>query len=74
MNSLRKFLGLLWMILGPVMIFLLIHAAIENIDVNGKSDINRPVPWIIVIAIFTPISAGLVIFGYYAWKGEYERE
>ena len=62
------------MLLGPLMIILLLNAAIENIDVTGKSDINKPLPWVIVIAIFTPISAGLMIFGYYAWKGEYERE
>ena len=74
MNSLRKYLGLVWMLLGPLMIILLLNAAFENIDVTGKSDINKPVPWVIVIAIFTPICAGLMIFGYYAWKGEYERE
>ncbi|MEY2639633.1 MAG: hypothetical protein RIR90_1115, partial [Bacteroidota bacterium] len=29
-------------------------------------------PWIIIITIFTPIAIGLVIFGYYAMKGEYD--
>ncbi|MEO6917207.1 MAG: DUF6814 family protein [Chitinophagaceae bacterium] len=73
MNLLRKFLGLVWMILGPLIICVLITTAINTIDINGKSDINKPVPWIIVIAIFTPICVGLSIFGYYAWNKEYER-
>lgn len=72
MNILRKYLGLLWMILGPLTIYLLISTAYNTIDLNGKSDINKPVPWIIVIAIFTPICVGLSIFGYYAWTKEYQ--
>ena len=43
-----------------------------NIDPAGKKDINNPVIWIIIIAIFTPIAIGLMIFGWYALKGEYD--
>ena len=28
--------------------------------------------WIIIIAIFTPIALGFMIFGYYSIKGEYD--
>jgi uncharacterized Tic20 family protein len=73
MKQLKRFLGLIWMLTGPVIIFILVKAAIHNIDVNGKSDINKPVPWIIIILIFTPIAIGLTIFGWYAWKGEYDK-
>ena len=73
MKQLKRFLGLIWMLAGPVIIFILIKSAITNIDVNGTSDINKPVPWIIIIAIFTPIAVGLMIFGWYAWKGEYDK-
>lgn len=73
MKQLKRFLGLIWMLVGPVIIFILIKSAIANIDVNGTSDINKPVPWIIIIAIFTPIAVGLMIFGWYAWKGEYDK-
>jgi hypothetical protein len=45
---------------------------IKNINGAAKGDISNPVPWIIVIAIFLPIAAGLVIFGWYCWKGEYD--
>jgi hypothetical protein len=47
--------------------------AIQNIETKGTKDINNPVIWIIIIAIFTPIAIGLVIFGWYAFRGEYDR-
>lgn len=72
MKKLKRFAGLLWMIIGPAAIFLLVRSAFVNITAEGNSDINQPIPWIIIIAIFTPIAAGLTIFGWYAWKGEYE--
>ena len=74
MNAVKRFLGLIWILLGPAIIGVLINSAYQNIDAAGKSDINKPVPWIIVIAIFTPIAIGFVIFGWYAWKGEYDGE
>ena len=74
MKQLKRFLGIIWMLLGPLIIYILIKMAIENIDPLGKSDINKPIPWIIVISIFTPIAIALMIFGWYAWKGEYDQE
>ncbi len=73
MNSIKKILGIVWLLAGPAIIYLLIRGAIGNIDVNGTKDINNPVIWIIIITIFTPIAIGLMIFGWYAWKGEYSR-
>ncbi len=65
-------MGFVWMIIAPVIIFLLISGAINNIG-HGTKDINKPIPWIIIISIFTPIAAGLMVFGYYAVKGEYDK-
>jgi uncharacterized Tic20 family protein len=73
MNQLKKILGICWMLIGPAVIFILIKSAVHNINVNGKADINKPIPWIIIITIFTPIAIGLIIFGWYAWKGEYDK-
>lgn len=72
MNQLKRLLGIVLMLIGPLVIFILIKSAITNIDINGRGDINKPVPWIIIITIFTPIAIGLMIFGWYAWKGEYD--
>lgn len=73
MDSLKKALGLLWMALGPAAVGLLLYAAFKNINSTATGDITNPVPWIIVIAIFTPIAIGLVLFGWYCWKGEYNQ-
>jgi hypothetical protein len=72
MNGLKKILGLLWLLVGPAVIYFLVYGAVTNIDTAGTKDINNPVIWIIIITIFTPIAIGLMLFGWYAWKGEYE--
>lgn len=72
MNNIKKALGLLWMIAGPVLVFFLVYSAISFIDPNGKKEINNPVIWVIIILIFMPIAIGLSIFGWYAWRNEYE--
>ena len=72
MNQLKRIMGVIWMIIAPVIIYFLVMGAIDNIDPAGTKDINKPVPWVIIIAIFTPIAIGLMIFGYYSLKGEYD--
>ena len=72
MNQLKKLMGFVWIIIAPVIIFFLISSAVNNIG-NGTKDINKPIPWIIIITIFTPIAAGLMVFGWYAIKGEYDK-
>jgi hypothetical protein len=71
MNTLKKYLGLVWFLLGPALIFFLIYGAVLNIDAAGKKDINDPVIWAIIITIFSPIALGLMIFGFYAMNDEY---
>lgn len=72
MNTIKKYLGIVWIIIAVATIFFLVQSAIHNIIPNGKMDINKPMPWVIIIIIFTPIAAGLALFGWYAYKGEYE--
>ncbi|MEQ1677023.1 MAG: DUF6814 family protein [Chitinophagaceae bacterium] len=72
MNAFKRYFGLLFLLLAPLVIYELVSGAIANIDTAGKKDINNPVIWIIIIAIFTPIAIGLVIFGWYAFRGEYD--
>jgi hypothetical protein len=70
MANIKRFLGLIWMALGPLAIIALIYSAYITIDPAGKAEINKPLPWIIIIFIFTPIAIGLSIFGWYVWKGD----
>lgn len=73
MNTLKKYLGVVWLLFGPAVIFFLVYGAIQNIDSHGTKDIHNPVIWIIIISIFTPIAIGIMIFGWYALKGEYDQ-
>ena len=73
MDAFKRYFGLLLLIIGPLFIYELVAGAITNIDLAGKKDINNPVIWVIIIAIFTPIAIGLVIFGWYAFRGEYDK-
>ena len=66
-------MGIIWMVLAPAVIYFLIAGAIHNISSVGTKDINKPIPWIIIITIFTPIAVGLMLFGYYSLKGEYDQ-
>ena len=70
-NLLKKYLGLVWILLGPAIIFFQLWGAVTYVEPGGK-EIHNPVIWIIIITIFTPIAIGLVIFGYYALKSEYD--
>ncbi len=71
MKTIKRAMGFVWMILAPLIIFFLVRGAIHNIG-NGTKDINQPIPWMIIIGIFIPIAIGMVIFGYYAVRGEYD--
>ena len=89
MNSLKKYLGVVWILLGPAIIALMIQQAIEKVSAaNSKAaaitDItlkaaatgeahNTLLQWSIIIIIFVPIAIGMVIFGKYCLGGEYNR-
>lgn len=72
MNAFKRYFGLLFLLIAPLVIYELVSGAIAHIDTAGKKDINNPVIWVIIIAIFTPIAIGLIIFGWYAFRGEYD--
>lgn len=74
MNTLKKFLGLVCMVLGPLTMTFLFIQAIDKVGLT-HTDIERTntiLQWAIILFIFLPISLGLMIFGFYAWKGEYD--
>ena len=73
MDKIKRLLGLLWMVLGPAFMVILMYSAVQNIG-KGKGDIAHPLPWAIIIFVFIPVAIGMTIFGWYAWKGEYDGE
>lgn len=70
MNSIKRYAGLLWMIMGPVAIFYLIKTAVE--EIAKKPVIDTKIQWTVFVVIFIPIAIGLMVFGWYALKGEYD--
>jgi len=70
MNSIKRYAGLLWIIIGPAAIFYLIKTAAE--EIAKKPVIDTKIQWIVFVVIFIPVAIGLMIFGWYALKGEYD--
>jgi len=75
MNNIKKTLGLAWMILAPLAVILMFEQAEEKISLatEGVARTNTALQWGIILLIFIPVSIGMVIFGYYSWKGEYDQ-
>ena len=70
MNAIKKYLGVIWMILGPVAIYFLVKTAAA--EIAKKPVIDTKIQWAVFVIVFIPIAIGITIFGYYALKGEYD--
>jgi hypothetical protein len=70
MNAIKKWLGIVWILLGPVAIYYLIKTAAG--EIHNKPTIDTKIQWAVFLIVFTPIAIGMIIFGYYALKGEYQ--
>ena len=70
MNTIKRFAGVLWILVGPLAIYYLVKTAIN--EVNKKPVIDTRIQWAVFVIVFTPIAIGIMIFGYYAIKGEYD--
>lgn len=75
MNAFKKLLGLAWMILAPLAVILMFEQAAEKINLaaEGVARTNTALQWGIILLIFIPVSIGMIIFGYYSFKGEYNQ-
>lgn len=74
MNSLKKYLGIVWMILAPSIIVFLFSQAIDKISkATELTRANVTLQWSIILIIFLPICIGLAIFGSYSFKGYYDQ-
>ncbi len=71
MNMIKKYLGLLWIVVAVSTYSILLKTSIEQI--NAKPVADTIIQWSIFAIIFLPIAIGMVIFGWLAWKGAYEQ-
>jgi hypothetical protein len=74
MNSIKKILGGICLLLAPVIVMLLVMQAMDKIGkaAEGVMRTNTSLQWGIILFIFIPIAIGFMIFGWYALKGEYD--
>lgn len=75
MNALKKYLGIVWIALGPLAMVFMAWQAWDKISFAkpGIDTTNTALQWGIILLIFIPIAIGLVIFGKYALAGEYDK-
>jgi hypothetical protein len=69
MNLIKRIAGILWIVAGPAAIYYLVKTAAG--EISKKPVVDTKIQWIVFIAVFIPIAIGMIIFGYYAFKGEY---
>jgi hypothetical protein len=74
MNSIKRILGLVWMVLGPAGIIFGVMQAMRELSPNAAVPATQETYtfWIIILAIFVPIAAGMSLMGYYALQGDYD--
>ena len=70
MNIIKKYSGIIWLLLGPAAIWYLIKTAAS--EISKKPVMDTKIQWIVFVVVFIPIAIGMMIFGYYALKGEYK--
>ncbi len=69
MNQIKKWLGILWILLGPLAIYYLLKTAASEIKLPVM---DTSIQWGVFVIVFIPIAIGMFIFGWYALKGEYD--
>ncbi len=76
MKSIKKYLGIVWMILSILLVGFMLYQAFDKVGMapEGVVKTNTMLQWIIILLVFIPICAGLFIFGKYALRGEYDGE
>lgn len=71
MNSFKRYMGLVWMVVGILVYIILLKTAVDQI--SAKPLMDTIVQWSIFTIIFLPITIGFLIFGWLAFKGAYDR-
>lgn len=70
MNQLKRYAGIIWILLGPLAAVYLVRTAMG--EVAKKPVLDTYIQWGVFIIVFIPIALGMLLFGYFAWKGEYD--
>lgn len=90
MNVVKRAFGIVWLLLSPAALYFIVSNALATVGKANKAiaaaanetakaaaeaaKANTILQWSIIVVIFLPIAAGLVIFGMYALQGEYDNK
>ena len=70
MNRIKRIAGIAWVLLGILGIGYLVRTAAS--EIAKKPVIDTIIQWAVFIVVFIPVGVGMVLFGYYAVRGEYD--
>jgi hypothetical protein len=70
MRIIRKYAGVIWILISILSLYYVISTAITEISAGVPEDAS--IFWPIIITIYVPIAIGFALFGWYAIKEEYE--
>lgn len=70
MNQVKRILGIVWIVIAPAAIYYLISTGMHEME--KKPVIDTKIQWLVFIIVFIPIAIGLILFGVFALKGEYD--
>ena len=70
MNKIKRFMGIVWVLLGPAIIIYLSLIAFR--EIGSKPTTDTMIQWSVFLLISLPIGVGLVLFGWFAIAGEYD--
>ena len=71
MNTIKKYSGVLWIILAFAAIWFLFSRAGAELSAANVTPDNK-IFWYSILPVYTPLMLGLALFGYYALQGEYD--
>jgi cytochrome bd-type quinol oxidase subunit 2 len=70
MDTVRQAFGFIWMVAAVALAALLPYFAVNRLN-SAEATQEDYVFWIVIVTIFIPIIIGFILFGFYAFKGEY---
>ncbi len=72
MENIKRFSGIIWIGSALLAMYLLLAQAAHEFAQSPTLDTR--IFWFTIIPVFLPIALGLLLFGWYCLKGEYEGE
>jgi hypothetical protein len=70
MNTIKRYAGIIWIILGPIAIHYLLQTA--GSEIAKKPGLDTQIQWGVFVTVFYPIAIGFILFGLYALEGNYD--